>query len=101
MKFADLKKLDLGILVDPLPREPSVQQLYIEQRSDPAHQSRLVAMLRDGIHSRGGIWLRDNDYPYQRVSSIRYYSLPIRKLYHHLEPPKVGLWTIWESVIPK
>jgi len=75
MKFADLEKLDLGILVDPLPREPSVQQLYIEQRSDPAHQSRLVAMLRDGIHSRGGIWLRDNDYPYQMPAGVEHQVL--------------------------
>jgi len=75
MSWDNIKKLDLQILTKSLLRAPSVQRLYMEQRNDPTHQPRLLTMLRNGLCRHNGIWLRENDYPYQTPPDVEHHVL--------------------------
>jgi len=75
LSWETLKKLNLQILSETLPRKLSVQQSYMAQRNDPKHQPTLVAMIRDGLRDRKGIWLRKNDYPYHTPSDVEHLVL--------------------------
>lgn len=75
LSWETLKKLNLQTLAETLPRKLSVQQSYMVQRNDPKHQPTLVAMIRDGLRDRKGIWLRKNDYPYHTPSDVEHLVL--------------------------
>jgi colanic acid biosynthesis protein WcaH len=70
-----LRQFHGRVLTVALPRHPQVAAQYLEDKANPKFQEQLVALLREGLTERDGIWLRPNDYPYYIESSVKHYVI--------------------------